>query len=369
MLAYAQHKLVEMKPIILLPLLLFIVACSDSGSTKKDPTLLPKARGEVDEIIIVADSTQWADSQVGKELKKTFNAPMLGLPQDEQLFNANKVSPRKLNSITKSAKNMVFVMTLDSKTKESRVLQQFFTSKSLNQIKRDTAIFMRQQNDLYARGQTTLFLFSASEELLAKKINHNRAKIQAVFEASARKSIKEKLFNSTLKGLASQIEKNHNVRMTIPYGWEKARDLNNFFWLRLINAETEQSIFVYYQPYTDESVFNNVDQLRDKITEQYLFDGENKSVFIERQPQIPVFTERVNFNNHFAVEAKGLWRISDMSRGGPFISYTIVDEEAQLIYYIEGYVDSPGTRKKKFVREVETILSTFQTKSDLKNKM
>lgn len=65
------------------------------------------------------------------------------------------------------------------------------------------------------------------------------------------------------------------------------------------------------------------------------------------------------------MESKGLWRISDLSRGGPFISYTIVDEESQLIYYVEGYVDSPGTRKKNFVRELETILATFKTKSDL----
>ena len=144
------------------------------------------------------------------------------------------------------------------------------------------------------------------------------------------------------------------------------RGINNFFWLRLINSETEQSIFVYYQPYTDQSIFNNVDLFRDKITERYLYDGENRSVHIERQPQIPVFTERVDFNGHFAVESKGLWRISDLSRGGPFLSYTIVDEEAQLIYYVEGYVDSPGTKKKKFIREIETILSTFKTKSDLK---
>ena len=354
-----------MRPTILFILISFIVSCSDTSGVKRKAGLLPKARGEADEIIIVVDSTQWVDSAVGLELKKTFNVPMLGLPQDEPLFNTSKVNPKKLNSVLKSAKNMVFVMTLDSKTSESRVLQQFFTSQSLNQIKRDTAIFMRQQNDLFATGQTALFLFSANEELLAQKINYNRSQIQGIFEASARRSIQDRLFKSNRKQLQKRIETDHNVSFIIPYGWEKARDLKNFFWLRLINAQTEQSIFVYYQPYNDQSILNNVDRFRDKITERYLYDGENKSVHIERQPQIPVFTERVNFNGHFAVEAKGLWRISDLSRGGPFISYTIVDEEAQLIYYVEGYVDSPGTRKKNFVRELETILATFKTKSDI----
>ncbi|MEM7298646.1 MAG: DUF4837 family protein, partial [Bacteroidota bacterium] len=345
---------------------LIFIACSGGGNSGLMSDLLPTARGEADEIILVVDSTQWADTLgLGQELKKTFRAPMLGLPQDEPLFNLSKVSPRKLNSVLKSAKNMVFVMTLDSKTTDSRVLQNYFTDQSLNQIKRDTSIFMRIQRDLFAKGQTVMFLFSSSEELLAQKINYNRSQIREFFEASARETIKSKLFNSTKKQLADRLQETHEVGITIPYGWEKARDLENFFWLRLMDAQTEQSLFVYYEPYRDQSVFNNIGDFRDKITKRCLFDGENPKVHIARQKIIPVFTERVNFNGHFAVEARGLWKISDNSRGGPFVSYTIVDEEEGLIYYVEGYVDSPGTRKKNLMRELEAILSTFKTKNDL----
>lgn len=349
----------------LILLCLIISACTESGRKKLKAEMLPNSRGEADEIILVVDSTQWVDSQLGSELKKTFLTPMLGLPQDESLFNVSKVSPKRLNSVLKSAKNMVFVMTLDSKTSDSKVLQKYFTDQSLNQIKRDTSIFMRLQKNLFARDQTALFLFSSSEDLLAKKINYNRSQIREIFEASARSTIQAKLFNSTRKQLEKRVVENHNVSITIPYGWERARDVKNFFWLRLMDAQTEQSLFVYYEPYTDQSVFNNIDKFRDKITRRFLYDGENSSVHIERQPQIPVFTERVNFNGNFAVEARGLWRISDISRGGPFVSYTIVDEKAGLIYYVEGYVDSPGTPKKNLIRELEAILSTFKTKSDL----
>ncbi|MEP1033875.1 DUF4837 family protein [Ekhidna sp.] len=351
-------------------ILLFIViafGCSEASKESRRKDLLPTARGEADEIILVVDSTQWVDSLgVGAELRKTFMSPMLGLPQDESLFNVSKVNPRRLNSVLKSAKNMVFVMTLDSKTSDSRVLQQFFTDQSLNQIKRDTSIFMRAQKDLFAKGQTVLFLFSSTEELLSQKINYNRSAIREYFETSAREIIKGQLFNSTQKQLAARIEENHKVSITIPFGWEKARDLKNFVWLRKMDAQTEQSIFIYYEPYRDRRIFNEIAELRDKITKQNLYDGENQDVYIQRQEIIPVFTERVNFNGHFAVEARGLWKISDNSRGGPFLSYTIVDEESGVIYYVEGYVDSPGTRKKKLVRELEAILSTFKTADDLK---
>lgn len=349
-------------------LLLIVVAfgCSEAAKESRRKDLLPTARGEADEIILVVDSTQWVDTLgLGVELKKTFLSPMLGLPQDEALFNVSKVSPQRLNSVLKSAKNMVFVMTLDSRTADSRVLQKYFTDQSLNQIKRDTSIFMRAQKDLFAKGQTVLFLFSSSEALLAQKINYNRSAIREFFETSTRESIKSQIFNSTQKQLAARINENHNVDLTIPFGWERARDLKNFVWLRKMDAETEQSIFIYYEPYRDQGIFNKIGEFRDKITRRNLYDGENTDVYIKRQDIIPVFTERVNFNGHFAVEARGLWKISDNSRGGPFLSYTIVDEESGLIYYIEGYVDSPGTRKKNLVRELEAILSTFKTKNDI----
>ena len=359
-----SKKILMLKNVLILLIVAF--GCSEASKESYRKDLLPTARGEADEIILVVDSTQWVDTLgLGAELKKTFLAPMLGLPQDESLFNVSKVNPRRLNNVLKSAKNMVFVMTLDSKTADSRVLQKYFTDQSLNQIKRDTSIFMRAQKDIFAKGQTVLFLFSSSEELLAQKINYNRSAIREFFETSARETIKGQIFNSPQKDLAERITETHDVALTIPYGWEKARDLKNFVWLRKMDAETEQSIFIYYEPYRDQGIFNRIGEFRDKITKRNLYDGENPSVYIKRQEIIPVFTERVNFNGHFAVEARGLWKISDNSRGGPFLSYSIVDEEAGLIYYIEGYVDSPGTRKKNLVRELEAILSTFQTSNDL----
>ena len=344
---------------------LFLISCGKTGEGLKKE-LLPNARGEADEIIIVIDSTQWADTLgLGMELKKTFLAPMLGLPQDEPLFNVSKVNPKKLNSVLKSATNMVFVTTLDSKTSESRTIQNYFTDQALNQIKRDTSRYMSLRKDEFARGQNVMFLFSATEETLAQKINYNRSSIRKFFEESARNTIKKKLFKSPRKELSKQLKENHKVELTIPYGWERAKDLKNFVWFRKMDAETEQSIFLYYEPYYDRNMFNDIGSFRDKITRTYLRDSEKRSIHIMRQEIINVFTERVNFNGNFAVEARSLWKISDGSRGGPFVSYTIVDESNGMVYYLEGYVDSPGTRKKNLIRELETILSTFKTPGDL----
>ena len=86
---------------------------------------------------------------------------------------------------------------------------------------------------------------------------------------------------------------------------------------------------------------------------------------IEKQ-NADVLTKQVNFNGHFAMEIRGLWRTNNVTMGGPFVGYAIADEPQGLMYYIEGFAYAPGKGKREFMRELETILWTFKTSADLK---
>ena len=324
------------------------------------------ARGEADEMVLVVDSAIYSSDLVGSELKKTFGDFLLGLPQDERKFNVHTVNPRELNTTLKTAVNMVFVMTLDGTSSQSKAARGYFSDNSLKLIRDDSSIFMTVRKDEFAKGQVVLYLFGQNEQILAEKIKYNRAVLQEVFESAIRERTRISVLSQLEKASMKAIQEGHGYGIKIPYGWDVAKNLKDFVWLRKLEAQSEWNIFIHEQPYIDQSVFNNVALLRDEITETFLNDAENPQVHITRQAQINMFTKRVNFNGLFAVEARGLWKISDNSAGGPYVSYTIVDEETQKLYYIEGYVYSPGTKKKKMVREVESILSTFRTPSQQK---
>ena len=346
--------------IIVFPFVLW--SCGTSGSIPDE--YKPQARGDADELILVIDSAIWAGI-VGDELRKTLQAPMKGMPQDERLFEVYKVNPLKLNSVLKSASNMVFVTTLESKTRESRQLRSFFTDESLKRIKRDTSFFQATEDNKFAMGQKVLYLFSKTEEELANKIAKNNKSILKLFEDQAMKITKAR----TLKGRAKKIEDiittNHGYSIQIPYGWDLAQDRLDFIWCRELGLGMEKNIFIYQQPYTGEEVFDQIENLRDKITKLHLRDGQKSDLYVLRQRNIPVFTERVSFNEKFAVLSRGLWAVSDMSVGGPFLSYTMVDEKNQMLYYIEGYVYNAKGKKKRLMREMDAILSTFKTPSEV----
>jgi len=74
---------------------------------------------------------------------------------------------------------------------------------------------------------------------------------------------------------------------------------------------------------------------------------------------MPYYTKEVNLNGTYAFEMRGLWKNSDISAGGPFVSYTTVDQKLGRLYYIEGYVYHPSGDKRDWMREMDTILKSF----------
>jgi hypothetical protein len=343
-------------------LIAFIFISCQKAANDIQREFMPTAKGETGEIILVMDSAQW-EGALGDVIKQTFREPVEGLPQDEPIFSISKASPKRLNSVLRSAQNMVFVMTLDKKGRESNILRGYFTDQSLKTIQRDSSMFMTVRRDEFARGQVVLYLFSASEDQLIQKITANKNRLQEFFESVERERIRNKLFAERERQLEKAIAEDHEFQLNIPFGWDLAKNVPNFIWLRKLDADREQDVFVYYGPYNTQDVFSNIPQLRDGITEQFLRDGENMDVYITRQERDDIqaiFTETVSFNGKYAVKARGLWKISDNSGGGPYIIYTFVDDDNQRLYYIEGYVYSPGTKKSNMIREVDAILSTFR---------
>ncbi|UII27746.1 DUF4837 family protein [Fulvivirga maritima] len=355
-----------MKNISLITLIILIIAgCSGTG--KKNKGLLPDASGGAGEIIIVMDSAQW-NGEVGDAIKTTFKQDVPGLPREEQMFKINHVDPRKLTSFLKSVRNLVFVMTTDDNSAGSKILRNYFTKSSLDRINKDENLFIHTADDEYAKGQEVMYLFGQSSELLAQHIRENKNSLQKFFNQAEKERLSKTLFANSPKGLTELLEKDHGCTMTLPFAYKLAVNEDGFVWFRQMNAENDKNIFITYRPYTSESIFqkDQLIQLRDSIAKKQLFgdpDEPNSHLITETNvSQVPVEVEHQTFKGKYSMQMKGIWRTNNVTMGGPFISYTILDEEQNRIYYIEGFVYSPGKNQREYMREMDVILSTFDTK-------
>ena len=341
--------------------LLAVSSCGSNDKSSGSTSLLPVARGEAAEVILVMDSTQWR-GPLGTEIRKTFSEPMPGLPQAEPFFELKHVAPRFLNGVLKSAKNMIFVTTLDNNTRAGKIMKSYYTKESLEKISADESLFYFTRKDNYARGQEILYLFGKDNESLISKLRENKELLRRHFEDIESKRLQTELFKVEERDLKEVLKDRHNFKMKIPYGYELAQDKGNFIWLRQLDLEIDKTIFIYYEPYTNQEVFKDIIALRSRITEKHLRDIEKNNIYITYQDveEVPIVSKEINFKGAFAVETRGLWKTSDSTNGGPFISYTFVDKELNRLYYIEGYVYAPSKDKRNYVRELQAILQTFQ---------
>lgn len=340
----------------------FITGC-DKAIREANKEFMPNAQGAMGEVILVIDSSQWK-GQIGSELRQTFQAVMPGLPQDEALFKLHRVNPFKLNTVLKQAKNLIFVTVLSDKSQESQVLKSYFTNESLKRINNDNKLYMFTKKDDFARGQEILHLFGRDQKTLIENLQANRAKIRAHFEKIEIRRLKSSLFAAENTELEQELKSKHNFGIRVPYGYELAKNLDNFIWLRQMEYPEEKSFFIYYEPYRSADIFNkeSIAELRNKVTTKLMRDVENEDTFMTLQEEkyMPYVTKEINLNGSYAFEMRALWKLNDISAGGPFVSYTLVDEKLGRLYYIEGYVYRPSGDKRDWIREMDTIIRTFK---------
>ena len=55
-------------------------------------------------------------------------------------------------------------------------------------------------------------------------------------------------------------------------------------------------------------------------------------------------------------ELRGFWDVENDFMGGPFVSYSTLDEATGRVLTIDGYVYSPKLDKRNFMREVEHLV-------------
>ena len=342
--------------------------CSNEGQ-ERSTALLPLSVGAPGELFLVMDSTQWK-GELGTEVRKVFMKEMEGIPREEQIFTVRYIKPERMTNSLRQVSNLVYVTSFDVKGRGARVIQGYFTPESREKIMGNENYFLTTSTDLYARDQSVMYLFGKNEETLIKNLKENSTQIINHFNRKERERMEKKIFSRTEKGIETSLSKDFGIKLKIPAGYQLALKKENFVWIRQIDNLIDKNLIIYYEDYTDFEQFENsrIIKKRDDICKKYIYEDKDTMpdsyVITETEvPFIPVVSHQVNLNGKYAVETRGLWRTYNKSMGGPFLGITVVDETKNRLYYLEGFIFSPGENQREVIREIETILNTFKTTS------
>ncbi|TDQ16499.1 uncharacterized protein DUF4837 [Algoriphagus boseongensis] len=342
--------------IIALTAILYSCGEEGMGSSSK-----PKAKGSIGEIVLAIDSAKWA-GPVGEELRKIFEADLPGMLRSEAMFKVHRVDPAAMTRMLKNFTNLVYVTTFDDKTPGSQIINSQFSKESKDKAAADPNLFSLRMEDEYAVGQEVLYLFGNNEEELIANLKKNRDRLQNLFEVRERGRLEKGLLARKNSAAQKEAKDNLGIEINPPVSYQIAKVEDDFLWLRQPSPTERRpdiSVFFYETNYTsEEQTFpENILALRDSITKTHIFgDPENPDSFVTSEKQIPPAFRNMVINDNFTVEIRGTWRTNNISMGGTYLGYIMVDEKKGKLYYMEGFVYYPNEVHRDALREIQTIL-------------
>ncbi len=302
--------------------------------------ILPSITGKSGDLLVVVDSFYF-NHQTGEAIKQTFTQEQKGLPQREALFNLIKVPHRSFARIFQTNRNIIIINIKPNKK----------TKISINK-------------NVWAKMQLVVNITAPNDKIAAETILKNGKTLINYFNDKEIERLQSKYALNANSNRAKFLEKKLGLKINIDDLFFVASEDSNFVWLRkeynVGKNPVSQGIILYTYPYNSDSVFNvlNLVAKRNEITKKYIKGGAENSymtVYSEYTPD----EKEINLKGIYVKELRGLWQMEGDFMGGPFISYSMVDEAKKRVITIDAYVYAPQFNKREYLRELEALALTI----------
>lgn len=318
-------------------LLLSVTLASCNFFSSSSGAVGVRATGVAYEVVVVADPATWDDA-VGNKIRDELHLSVPGLPQDEPSMRITHVAPADFDGLLTYVRNILMV----------NINPSLYTKASFN-----------VERDRWASGQVVVHMTSPEKEVLLDYLEQHPGQLVDYYtkiEMSRMEKVLRKTHSTWVK---NRLKEKFGTVLYAPEEFDSYKDTTDFFWSSN-NANTgRMDIVVYTFPYTDEHTF----------TKEYLV-ARRDSILGANIPgafpgsRMATDTDNVSYTatsqrGKYCGVLRGLWQMEGDMMGGPFVSYARVDEVNSRVVVAEGFVYSPETDKRSYIRRLEGSLHTL----------
>jgi len=326
------------KQVIYLSLFLFgafsLVSCSDETKTSGK---VPSTGGPNEMLVVTQNKGQWT-GEMGDSIRAAFGAKMPVLPIPEAEFNLVNIQEKSMDKKMFKSHHNLFILEIDKKFKSA---------------------YIEKRKDLWAEPQIVIKINAPDLESFLQIFEENKhSSLELYREIERMRIIKSYASKFRDINVVRELRKSFHLEMNVPKGYKTAVLEENFAWIRKETTTNSMNIIVYTSPYSDTNAFNTNKIFRGRnLLTKVKIPGPTAGSFQRiADDYIPVQSRRLNFNGHYATELRGLWDLKEDFMGGPFISYTFVDNNHNKVITIDGFMYAPKQKKSVMLRELEAIL-------------
>ncbi len=295
--------------------------------------------GKTNEMLVITNSDSDWNGRIGKKIQEYFGQELPGLPQSESMFSMAHVPDGNFSKMFQTHHN-IFIVDVNPEFKEP---------------------LLETKVDLWSSPQRVVKMTVPDRAAFFEEFDLNKEAFISFFDANERRRAANAYGTIEDYKITGKLLEDYNIDILIPQSFYIATAQKDFVWLRREAERFSQGIIIYSFPYVDTMAFNynRIITQRDSLTKLYV-PGPSDGSYMKISMIEPPVEKRIDFNGLFAVEMRGLWELEGDFMGGPFVSYTLVDEARNRVVTVDGYVYNPSQDKKDLVRQIEALLYTLK---------
>jgi hypothetical protein len=310
-------------------------SCSrSSGEKSGSGRILPESTGKINELVVVMSESLW-EGEAGEIFRREFQKEVEGLPQREPEFTLVHVRPHAFSAIFKTHRNLIIVET-------------------------DTIRAVKMARDVYARGQYVAQIKGFTEEELILSIRKTNRDIRNKFHREEIRRLQAAYTKAGLRSFTTRMESELGLKIAVPKDFRLNLEGENFFWLNREKPYATEGLLIYTSPLpNDMQLLEDLMDTRDSVTQAYV-EGELENTYMQIERLYDPIMRPFEINGDLAVEIRGLWRMENDFMGGPYMTYTIMDESENRAVHVDAFVFAPAKDKRNYMTQLEAIVSSAE---------
>ena len=316
--------------------LLTLISCSEQAKKK---ALLPNISGKAGEVIVVIGQDNW-EGAIGATLRDSLGCDFPQLPQKEPLFTLVNVPQSAFTSMFQIHRNII-VVNISSDVTEPGVLYR---------------------NDVWAAPQCVIRVNAPDSETAVQLLKDNNSTIVGMLEEAERSRMIRNAKKYEERGLAPVVTEMVGGSPHFPSGYRLKKKTDDFIWISYDPEYVTQGILIYKYPVVEgedmmsrESLLKaNADMLMNNVP------GMFENTYMKLSAFVSPTVKYMKYKGLEFAEIRGLWEVQNDYMGGPFVTHVFYSPDGKYMIGLEGFVYAPKFDKRQYLRQVESIIYSFE---------
>ena len=308
-----------------------------ASCTTKPQTASKTAIGKPYESFVICDNEAW-ESGIDSALYRTVGARVAGLPRPESYF---------------------YILGHKSHAEASSMERKYGNLISINIDPIYAEPTLKVEDNVYARPQVVISVNAPTIESAKRFIEEHGAEIAGHFEIGERNRSLADSRRSSMPKLMEQFKKHTGIDMHIPAGFGRANSGDrSLLWFMRDYEKKAQYIFAFSQRYNGPEDFEGAALERMLINKLAVVHSDKPGSRLTISQNAPIYWSEIVANGRLWYELRGCWEVTFDQMGGPFVSFSTLDEERGIITTIVFALYAPEEQQRGLMGELEYLIYT-----------